>query len=91
MSDLRGMGEGNAICERTKHFTRRALFLRAGEIYSRKFAEPDGRIRASFEIIFLLGWAPHASQQQPLKPGTAKTRLADALGTEEIGAGEKSR
>lgn len=91
MNDLRGMGEGNAIAERSKRFTSRRLFLRAGELYAQKFSDPDGRIRASFEIIFLLGWAPHASQQQPLKPGSAKTRLADYLGTSEIGAGEKPR
>lgn len=89
MKDLRLMGEGNAIVVRDKHFTRRALFLRAGELYAQKFSEPDGRIRASFEVIFLLGWAPHDSQQKPLKPGSAKTRLADFLGTEEIGTGEK--
>lgn len=89
MKDLRLMGEGNAIAERSRHFTCRTLFLRAGELYAQRFADPDGRIRASFEIIFLLGWAPHASQQQPLKPGSAKTRLADALGTDEIGTGEK--
>lgn len=89
MKDLRLMGEGNAIAERSKAFTPRSLFFRAGELYAQKFAEPDGRIRASFEVIFLLGWAPHASQQQPLKPGSAQTRLADALGTDEIGTGEK--
>lgn len=89
MKDLRLMGEGNAIAERSKYFTPRRLFLRAGELYAQKFADPDGRIRASFEVIFLLGWAPHASQQQPLKPGSAKTRLAEFLGTDEIGAGEK--
>lgn len=89
MKDLRLMGEGNAVAERSKHFTSRALFLRAGQLYAQKFADPDGRIRASFEVIFLLGWAPHDSQQKPLKPGSAKTRLAEFLGTEEIGTGEK--
>ncbi len=89
MHDLRLMGEGNAITERSKHFTRRELFLRAGELYAQKFADPDGRIRASFEVIFLLGWSPHTSQQQPLRPGSAKTRLAEFLGTDEIGTGEK--
>ncbi len=89
MKDLRMMGEGNAITERAKHFSARRLFLRAGELYAQKFADADGRIRASFEVIFLLGWAPHQSQQQPLKPGSAKTRLAEYLGTEEIGTGEK--
>lgn len=87
--DLRRMGEGNAVAERRKSFTARSLFLRAGELYAAKFADPDGRIRASFEIIFLLGWAPHASQQKPLRPGSARTRLAQFLGTEEIGTGEK--
>lgn len=87
--DLRRMGEGNAVIERGKSFTARSLFLRAGELYAEKFADPDGRIRASFEIIFLLGWAPHDSQQKPLRPGTAQTRLAQFLGTEEIGTGEK--
>ncbi len=89
MHDLRGMGEGNAVAARHKNFTPRKIFLRAGEIYAQKFADPDGRIRASFEIIFLIGWAPHESQQKALRPGTAKTRLADFLGTEEIGTGEK--
>lgn len=89
MRDLRLMGEGNAILERSKTFTPRSLFLHAGALYAQKFAETDGRIRASFEVIFLLGWAPHASQQKPLKPGSAKTRLAEFLGTDEIGTGEK--
>ena len=89
MHDLRFMGESNAIAERSKRFTRRSLFLRAGEIYTQKFSEADGRIRASFEIIFLLGWAAHDSQQQPLKRGSATARLADILGTQEIGTGEK--
>lgn len=89
MRDLRLMGEGNAVAERQKSFTRRSLFLRAGELYAQKFADPDGRIRASFEVIFLLGWAPHESQQKPLRPGSAQTRLAEFLGTDEIGTGEK--
>lgn len=91
MQDLRGMGEGNAILERLKAFTPRRLFMRTAEIYAQKFSEPDGIIRASFEVIFLLGWAPHSSQQKPLKPGTAQTRLADFLGTDEIGTGEKAK
>lgn len=89
MRDLRLMGEGNAIAERAKNFTGRRLFLEAGKRYAEKYAEEDGRIRASFEVIFLIGWAPHAAQQQPLPRGSAKTRLADFLGTDEIGAGEK--
>lgn len=89
MKDLRQMGEGNAIAERMKKISRRDLFVRAGELYKENHAEADGRIRASFEIIFLHGWAPAESQQKPLRPGSATTRLADALGTAEIGAGEK--
>jgi hypothetical protein len=58
-------------------------------IYADRFADADGRLRASFEIIWLSGWAPHESQQKPLRPGSAARRLADALGTQEIPAGEK--
>ncbi len=90
MQDLRRMGEGNAILNRTKKFTSKSLFLRAAALYAQKYADPDGRIRASFEVIFLTGWAPHNSQQKPLKPGSAQTRLADHLGTQEIGSGEKT-
>ena len=61
------------------------------EIYAERFADADGRIRATFEIVWLSGWAPHPSQQQPLKPGSAQARLADALGTREVSTGEKAR
>ena len=60
------------------------------EIYGERFADPDGRVRATFEIVWLSGWAPHESQQKPLRPGSANARLADALGTREISAGEKA-
>jgi hypothetical protein len=60
------------------------------EIYAEKFPDPDGRIRATFEIVWLSGWSPHESQQQPLKPGSAKARLADALRVQELPAGEKA-
>jgi hypothetical protein len=60
------------------------------EIYAERFADSDGRVRATFEIVWLSGWAPHESQQQPLAPGSARARLADALGTREIPAGEKA-
>lgn len=90
MRDLRFMGEGNAIAQRIKNFSSRKLFFRAGELYAQRFKEPDGRISASFEVIFLLGWSAHESQQKPLKPGSAKTRLADFLGTGEIRAGENT-
>ena len=59
------------------------------EIYAERFSDPDGRVRSTFEIIWLSGWAPHESQQKPLRPGSAAQRLADALGTTELPAGEK--
>jgi SAM-dependent methyltransferase len=90
MHDLRRMGAANALVERHRVPLRRATLRRTLEIYGERFADPDGRVRATFEIVWLSGWAPHESQQQPLKPGSAKTRLADALRTEEISAGEKT-
>jgi SAM-dependent methyltransferase len=90
MHDLRRMGAGNALTERRRTPLRRATLRRLLEIYAERFADPDGRIRATFEIVWLSGWAPHQSQQQPLAPGSAKSRLADALRTQEISAGEKA-
>jgi SAM-dependent methyltransferase len=90
MHDLRRMGAGNALTERRRTPLRRATLRRLLEIYAERFADPDGRIRATFEIVWLSGWAPHQSQQQPLAPGSAKSRLADALRTREISAGEKA-
>jgi hypothetical protein len=69
---------------------RRATLVRMAEVYRERFADADGRIRATFEIVWLSGWAPHESQQVPLKPGSAKMRLADALGTSEIRLGDKA-
>jgi SAM-dependent methyltransferase len=91
MQDLRRMGATNILTERRRRPLRRATLQRLTEIYARRFADPDGRLRATFEIIWLSGWAPHESQQKPLKPGAAAHRLADALGTREIPAGEKPR
>lgn len=79
MRDLRALGEGNALAARLRHPTRRAVLLRAAEIYTTHYATPDGRIPATFEIVVLTGWAPDASQPQPLRPGSASNRLADAL------------
>jgi SAM-dependent methyltransferase len=79
MTDLRRMGATNILVERSRRPTRRATLLRMAQIYSERFADPDGRIRATFDVIWLSGWAPHASQQQPLKPGSAKTGLAEAV------------
>ncbi len=88
--DLRGMGETNAILKRDKRLLSRDFFMEAAKLYQEMYTSDDGRITASFEIIFLLGWSPHESQQKPLRPGSAKTRLADALGTTEIKTGEKA-
>jgi SAM-dependent methyltransferase len=90
MRELRRMGATNALVARRRTPLRRATLIRMAEIYAQRFADADGRVRATFEIIWLSGWAPHASQQQPLQPGSAKTRLADALGTREISTGEKA-
>lgn len=83
MKDLRAMGEGNALLDRLKRPTRRSVLIRASEIYVETFMV-SGRIPATFELIFLTGWAPDASQPQPLRPGSATTRLADALSTSEF-------
>ena len=90
MHDLRRMGAGNILAERRKTPLRRATLRRLTEIYVERFADPDGRIRATFDIVWLSGWAPHQSQQQPLEPGAARTRLADALRTQEFSTGEKA-
>ncbi len=90
MADLRGMGEANALAERRRSFSRRATLMRSAEIYAERHAGADGRVRATFEILFLTAWAPHADQPRPLRPGSAGSRLADALGTEELDAGERA-
>ncbi|MEJ0044402.1 MAG: methyltransferase domain-containing protein [Rhizomicrobium sp.] len=89
--DLRAMGETNALVERSRKPMRRDMLAAAVAHYARHFADPDGRLRATFDIVYLTGWAPHESQQQPLKPGSAKARLAGALGTTELPAGEPKR
>jgi len=88
--DLAAMGESNLVVERRRGLTRRATLLRAAEIYAERFTLPSGRVVASFEVLFLHGWRPHASQPKPLKPGSASRRLAQALGTSEQSAGEKA-
>ena len=90
MHDLRRMGATNALLARRRTPLKRATLMRMTEIYAERFADDDGRVRATFEIVWLSGWAPHPDQQQPLKPGSAKARLADALGTKEISTGEKA-
>lgn len=79
MQELRGMGETNALIGRSKNFLRRDVLFRAAEIYQREFSREDGRILATFEVMYLTGWHPHESQQKPLKPGSGKVSLADAL------------
>jgi SAM-dependent methyltransferase len=91
MRDLRAMGATSALAERSRRPLRRDVLAHAIAAYAERFADPDGRIRATFDVISLSGWAPHESQQQPLRPGSAKARLADALGTVERSAGEKPR
>jgi SAM-dependent methyltransferase len=90
MQDLRRMGATNALVERRRTPLRRRTLQRMMEVYAERFADADGRVRATFDIVWLSGWAPHQSQQQPLAPGSARTRLADALRTQEISAGEKA-
>ncbi len=89
MRDLRAMGATNILAERSRRPLRRDVLVRAAAAYAERFADADGRIRATFDVISLSGWAPHESQQQPLKPGSAKARLADVLGSVERSAGEK--
>ncbi len=83
MRDLQGMGEGNIIHDRYRGLSKAALFDRAEQLYRAYFPAPDGTLTATFEIIYLIGWAPHESQQKPLQPGSAQTRLAEALGARE--------
>jgi SAM-dependent methyltransferase len=90
MRDLGAMGESNLVAERRRNFTRRGTLLRAAEIYAERFALPSGRVAASFELLYLHGWAPHPSQPKALKPGSAAHRLAEALGATEISTGEKA-
>jgi hypothetical protein len=83
MRDLRAMGEGNALHNRLRQSTRRTVFTRAAELYA-TLKGADGLIPATFEIVTLSGWAPHDSQQKPLRPGSAVNRLAEALQTAEV-------
>lgn len=89
LRDLRAMGETSVLLDRSRKPLSRQVLFRAMEIYVERFAEPDGRVPATFEIVSVTGWAPHESQQKPLRPGSAKMRLADALGVQERPAGDK--
>ena len=90
LRELRGMAETNAVQARPRGLARRALFARMAEIYAQRFARPDGRVPITFQVLYMTAWTPHEAQQQPLRPGTTKTRLADALGTVEQAAGDKA-
>jgi NADH dehydrogenase [ubiquinone] 1 alpha subcomplex assembly factor 5 len=90
MHDLRGMGEANALAERRRNFTRRDILLRAASLYEERYKGDDGRVPATFQFVTMTAWAPHASQPKPLRPGSAAARLADALGSSERPAGEKT-
>jgi SAM-dependent methyltransferase len=89
MADLRAMGEANALEDRRRTPTRRATLLRAAALYQELFARDDGRLPATFDVIYLTAWAPHASQPKPLRPGSAAQRLAEALDTRELPTGDK--
>ena len=83
MHDLRAMAETNVLENRLKHPTRRAVFERAQHLYAQHFATPEGRLMATFDLVCLTGWSPDASQPKPLRPGSARHSLAEALGTKE--------
>jgi SAM-dependent methyltransferase len=78
-ADLRAMGGASALQARSRKPLRREVLLRAGAVYAERFADPDGRLRATFDIVWLAAWAPHESQPKPLEPGSATMSLAAAL------------
>src|SRR5262249_22411000 len=90
MREIRVLGGGNVLSDRSKTPLHRRTVARAEAIYRERHATPDGGVSATFEIVYLSGWAPDASQQKPLKPGSAVARLADALHTPEHSAGDKA-
>jgi SAM-dependent methyltransferase len=90
LQDLRAMGETSVLLDRSRKPLSRKVLFRAMELYVERFAEADGKVPATFEIVSVTGWAPHESQQKPLRPGSAKMRLADALGAKEQPAGDKA-
>lgn len=90
LGDLRGMGETAAFASRDAPPLTRGILMRAMETYVRRFSDPDGRVRATFEFVTLSGWAPSPDQPKAKRPGSATVRLADALGVREHGTGEKA-
>lgn len=91
MRDLRAMGEGNALAQRSGKPLTRAMLNKVDKVYRDAFPDSDDRVKATFELIFLSGWAPDASQQKPMRPGSAKSRLADFLKTPELGEDAKPK
>lgn len=90
MREVRALGGGNVLLARSRRPLSRQTLARAEDIYRERHSTPDGRVKASFDIVYLNGWGPAKSQQKPLKPGSAAQRLADALGTTEQRAGDKA-
>ncbi len=90
LGDLRGMGETAAFADRAAPALTRGILMRAMETYGRRYSDPDGRVRATFEFVTLSGWAPSPDQPKAKRPGSATVRLADALGVREYGTGEKA-
>ena len=90
LADLRGMGETAAFARRGAPPLTRSILLRTAEIYRQRFSDSDGRVRATFDLIAMSGWAPSPDQPQPKRPGSATMRLADALGVKEMPAGDKT-
>ncbi len=90
MRDIRAMGAANALSARSRAPLTRAVLFHAADLYAERYGTGDGRVTATFEIVHLSGWAPDASQPKPLAPGSARARLADALGAQELPAGEKA-
>jgi len=91
LADLRALGETNVLSGRSPRFLSHQILAALTEEYTGRSSDSDGRLRATFDIVYLTGWAPHESQQKPSRPGSAKTRLAEALGTTEQPAGDKAR
>ena len=85
MRDLRDMGATNTLAGRLRQPTRRAVFLRAAEIYAERHGDPDGRIRATFSIVWMSGWAPHESQSRPARRGSANVSLERFLNRDTPG------
>jgi hypothetical protein len=79
LGDLRGMSEANLVVDRLKRPTRRSVIAHAAALYAEDYAGPDGRLTATFQVLFLTGWSPHESQQKPLKPGSGETSLTDVF------------